>query len=199
MPISEPPNPVLKQRPPPLSGVANNTSQGHNRKSSGGGMGQQSAGEKITGFGRRLSAAFINPGGGKQHEPHRGEGHMQTQSQAQMLQNQAQAAHQAPAQDLGNQAATSGPSHSSGDAALSNATATADTTNMPTETGWPGMIDGQPLHGIIVPLHSLKKEHMKVGGKAGECHVSVNIGSAIAGKGGNIRFEFDKDSIGGKA
>lgn len=222
MPISTPPNPLLKQRPPPLSHIVqgnnSNSNANHNRKSSGGQhtftasqLGSthynhpQSASEKITGFGRRLSAAFINPGGSnKGHNTNTNQGNTAVNDQHQPTPANDTGESNFPGTDgggfgAGPSQANQGHGRLSGEE-MSSATATADTANVPVETGWPGMVDGQPLHGIIIPLHYLKKDQVKMGGKDREgCHVSINIGSAIAGKSGHIRFEFDKDSLGGKA
>lgn len=86
-------------------------------------------------------------------------------------------------------------------APVSEHAATNDTASVPAETGWPGTVEGQALHGIIVPLHYLHKERIHLGGRdrIDNMHVSVPIGSAVAGKSGSLRFEFDKEWVGGKA
>lgn len=196
MPIARPPNPVLKQRP-----GAHTTPTGHGHGSKGNNkehtftasqlgavhsQHNQSAGEKITGFGRRLSAALISPMAGGPKSGTQGHAAGGAHHDTAHHDNSQQQQHNgAPHQEAGTAETVPAPSADS---------------NIPAETGWPGVVDGSPLQGIIIPLHYLKKDQVKMGGKDREgCHVSINIGSAIAGKSGHIRFEFDKDFLGGKA
>jgi hypothetical protein len=65
------------------------------------------------------------------------------------------------------------------------------------ETGWPAVVEGQALKGIVIPLHNISKDSVHLETKKGY-HVSASIGSAIAGKAGHIRFEFPKDSMSSK-
>ncbi len=80
---------------------------------------------------------------------------------------------------------------------ISNKAATADTHDIPSETGFPGSIDGKPLAAIVIPLSQLKP---KLGGRENEGrHVVLPVSSAVAGKSGFIRFEFDREFLGGDA
>lgn len=82
---------------------------------------------------------------------------------------------------------------------LSHAHATEDVQADTHETEWPAVVDGQPLQAIVVPLHNLAKESIHLGGSDKKSfHVSASISSAIAGKAGHLRFEFDKDWVGAK-
>lgn len=65
------------------------------------------------------------------------------------------------------------------------------------ETGWPAVVEGQHLQAIVVPLHNIAKDSVHHDSKK-DYHVSMSIGSAIAGKSGHLRFEFNKDWIGAK-
>lgn len=88
----------------------------------------------------------------------------------------------------------------------------ANNMNANAETGWPGVIQGDKLQAVVVPLNQIDKHKVKVsGGKRGEASwVTVPVVShfahmiqghadgALAPKSGVIRLEFDKDWIGSK-
>ncbi|KAL7423435.1 hypothetical protein Q5752_001015 [Cryptotrichosporon argae] len=68
------------------------------------------------------------------------------------------------------------------------------------EQGWPGVINGQRLVAITVPLQVIDKTRFTLkGGKKNEATwLNVLVTSAIAGKAGTLRLEFDKDWLGAK-
>jgi hypothetical protein len=63
------------------------------------------------------------------------------------------------------------------------------------ESEWPAVVEGQPLHAIAIPLLAIPLDSVHVDKKK-DMHVSVAVSSAIAGKAGHIRFEFNKGWIG---
>ncbi|WVF72740.1 hypothetical protein IAT40_007558 [Kwoniella sp. CBS 6097] len=94
----------------------------------------------------------------------------------------------------------------------------ATNVNANAELGWPGVVHGEKLGAIVIPLHGVEKTRVHLGGgKKGEgSYVSVPITSHFANfahpmidpigtnkadsfpKSGTIKFEFDKDWIGAK-
>lgn len=193
LPISSPPNPLLRSSPPPLSAALHNGEATNNVKagatSATNGHHDEGIGSKFMGGLRRASAAFIHP----------------KEASAASAAGGASAAGTDPSTD-GTAAPQLPPiandtNGASSSAPVSEQAATNDTASVPAETGWPGVVEGQPLHAILVPLHYLHKEKIHMGGRdrIDNMHVSVPIGSAIAGKSGLLRFEFDKDWVGGKA
>ncbi|WVR07446.1 hypothetical protein IAU60_004487 [Kwoniella sp. DSM 27419] len=96
----------------------------------------------------------------------------------------------------------------------------ATNLNSSAELGWPGVVHGEKLGAIVIPLHAVDKSKITVkGGKKGEgSYVTVPINSHFSQlvhpmlesvgqqnksdsfpKSGTIKFEFDKDWIGAKA
>ncbi|KAI9637375.1 uncharacterized protein MKK02DRAFT_7075, partial [Dioszegia hungarica] len=89
----------------------------------------------------------------------------------------------------------------------------ATNVNANAETGWPGVIDGEKLGMIAVPLHAVEKGKVAHGGgkKTEGYHITVPVTSQFAAmiagfsdagsgpKSGSIRLEFDHAWIGAKA
>lgn len=65
------------------------------------------------------------------------------------------------------------------------------------ETGWPGVVDGNALQAIVVPLSSIGKVAMDASSKSGST-IDVGVRSAVNGKAGTLSFNFSNDWIGGK-
>lgn len=65
------------------------------------------------------------------------------------------------------------------------------------ETGWPGVVDGEALQAIVVPLSSVGKASLDASSKEGSV-VHVGVKSAVNGKSGTLAFSFGNDWIGGK-
>lgn len=65
------------------------------------------------------------------------------------------------------------------------------------ETGWPGVVDGEALQAIVVPLSSISKANLDASSKDGSV-VHVGVKSAVNGKSGTMAFSFGNDWIGGK-
>lgn len=65
------------------------------------------------------------------------------------------------------------------------------------ETGWPGVVDGEALQAIVVPLSSISRASLDSSSKEGSV-VHVGVKSAVNGKSGTMAFSFGNDWIGGK-
>lgn len=65
------------------------------------------------------------------------------------------------------------------------------------ETGWPGVVDGEALQAIVVPLSSISKASLDSSSKDGSV-VHIGVKSAVNGKSGTMAFSFGNDWIGGK-
>lgn len=177
LPLSEPANPLLKARPPPLSHIL---SPNGTKKAAA--SGEEGLGAKFKNAMRRASAGFI-------HKP-----------EAPVAPHDGgipeNAVEDTPASPPAAAAAAAG---GGAEPEVSHNEATQDVDHTARETGWPAEVEGHPLQCITVPLHNLAKDSIHLGGNdKTSFHVSASIGSAIAGKAGHLRFEFDKDWVGGK-
>ncbi|BEI81940.1 hypothetical protein CcaverHIS002_0211000 [Cutaneotrichosporon cavernicola] len=172
LPLANPPNPVLKSRPPPLSTLVP-TRPGADE--------DRPHPPHPQSLGRRLSAAFIPP---------------------KMENGEAEVAHSARIAGLGRRLSAAfkpiepeTPVQTQPMPEISDDAVTSDTAEIPTESGFPGTIEGAPLSAIVIPLNRIK-QGVKISERDG-LYISVGVNSAVSGKSGVVRFEFERE-LGGK-
>jgi len=202
LPLSQPANPVLTTPPQPLSHAmpqhSHNASQA--RGTMPGGAGEHAPAGEHEGIGAKIKSLFKRGSANDDKRDDQATLHGDETSPA--ASTTTTAVDQVVDQTAHGEMLPSAHANAVG----------ATNLNANAETGWPGMINGQHLQAIVVDLRSLDKSKVSLGGgKKGEGNwVTVQVSGGPGGiepvghnhtsppKSGSIKFEFDKDWIGGK-
>lgn len=215
LPLSQPPNPLLTSPPAPLSHAMPSHSSVHN---------PSAAQEASEGFADKLKNLFRRSSATPAHQQQPGAGAASASGNATTLADQsATTGTQSTEGGAGSQGGEKG--HLAGGAAgetivdqnargdqLPSGEANkigATSVNANAELAWPGIIGGQRLGAVRVPLTSIKREVTLGGGKKNEGSWVTLVVNAAGGlepvganahgpRAGHIKLEFDKDWIGAK-